>query len=85
MSAFLKKYFGPIYIGLITAIVIGILIGNGELKTIFDALGSLDARWVGAAAGCIIVYLFLRMVSFLLLLFEIFSYLLLYGKRIYSF
>lgn len=61
MRAFFKKYFGPAYVLLITTVVICILIGNGELGMIFEALSSLEARWVWAAGGCIAVYLLLRM------------------------
>lgn len=61
MRALLKKYFGPIYIALITAVVAGILLCNNEMGMIFDALGALNVRWVWAAGGCIVVYLFLRM------------------------
>ena len=63
MRAFLKKYFGPIYIMLITVAVAGILICNRELGQIFDVLALLKLRWVCAAAGCIVFYLVLRMLQ----------------------
>lgn len=61
MRAFFKKYFGPIYVLLISSVVVGILICNNELGLIFEALASLEADWVWAAGGCIAVYLLLRM------------------------
>ena len=61
MRTFWKKYFGPVYILFITAVVAGILISNHELGMIMDALKSLRAHWVWMAAGCIAVYLLLRM------------------------
>jgi len=61
MRGFLKKYFGPIYISVITVVIAVILICSQELELIFDALAALDPGWVWAAAGCIAFYLLLRM------------------------
>ena len=63
MRQFLKKYAGALYVVLITAVVIAILSGTNELGQIWQALGGMDARWVWASAGCIALYLFLRMAT----------------------
>lgn len=63
MRQFLKKYSGPLYVALITAALIAALGCTDELAQIRLALGGLDAPWVWAAAGCIALYLFLRMAT----------------------
>lgn len=63
MRAFLKKYSGPVYVALITAVMCAILMRSSELKQISSTLRSLSPGWVWAAAGCIFLYLFLRMAT----------------------
>ena len=63
MRAFFKKYSGPMYVALITAIMLAILLGSDDLAQIRDTLAALDARWTMAAAGCIFLYLFLRVAT----------------------
>ena len=63
MRKFLKKYAGPLYVALITAVLVVILGCTDELEQIRAALGGLDVKWVWAAAGCIGLYLFLRMAT----------------------
>lgn len=63
MRKILKKYSGLIYVALITALMAVLLLRSDELGRIWFTLGRLDARWVWAAAGCIAVYLFLRMAA----------------------
>lgn len=63
MRAFLKKYSGPLYVVLITAVMLAILLRSNELEQICRTLAALDARWVLAAAACIALYLFLRVAA----------------------
>lgn len=63
MRQILKKYSGLIYVALITALMAFLLLRSDELGQIWSTLGALDARWVWAAAGCVALYLFLRMAT----------------------
>lgn len=63
MREIFKKYSGLIYVALITALMAVLLFRSSELEQIQTTLGTLDSVWVWAAAGCIAVYLFLRMAA----------------------
>lgn len=61
MRQILKKYSGLIYVALITVIMIVLLLRSSELEQIWFTLGTLDLSYVLLAAGCIVLYLLLRM------------------------
>jgi len=60
---FIKKHIGPIYISLMTVVIAVWLICSDELHDVVRMLEHLDRRYVCAAAGCILLYLFLRVAA----------------------
>lgn len=62
---FLKKYGGVIYIAAATLAVALVLILSNELPVVVQTLGRLDARWMWAGAGCIVMYLLMRSATLL--------------------
>lgn len=63
MRQILKKYSGLIYVALITIVMLVLLLRSSELEQIWLTLGTLDLSHVLAAAGCIALYLLLRMTT----------------------
>lgn len=60
MKQGLKKYFGILYIALITVAICAYLLLSGSLPAIVSALSTLQVRWIWAAGGCLAAYVLLR-------------------------
>ena len=60
MREILKKYSGVIYIALMTAVIVVVLNCTNEMGQIFEALRSMDPRWLCCAGAGIVLYVFLR-------------------------
>ena len=58
MSQTVKKILSALFILLSVAAVFCIAFGNPELSNAWDALRSLDARWIIGLAGCWVCYAF---------------------------
>lgn len=63
MREIFRKYAGVIYIALMSVVVVIVLSCTDELEQIYEAFGQMDSRWICAAAGCIGVYILLRMAT----------------------
>lgn len=63
MKQWLKKYAGILYILLATAAILVIMLSGGNLPGVLHTLGALRVRWVWAAAGLLLLYVFSRAVT----------------------
>lgn len=63
MKRWLKQNIGILYIVLLTGVLSAVLLRSDELPNMLKTLGSLQVRWVWAAAACILIYLALRALS----------------------
>lgn len=63
MLRFVKKHAGVCYIALMTIVVAIVLLCTDDVESMLRTLLTLDARWVAASAGCILLYLLLRVAT----------------------
>lgn len=60
---FIKEHIGPIYIALMSVAIAIYLVCADEVGEVCAMLGHLDGRFMAGALGCILLYLFLRVLT----------------------